>query len=211
MRLRQILAVGSLGAVLLALPSDFALSQAPPLSAPPPSASAPKAGGLPPLEELTATRERPLFAPDRRPDAVPTETEPEPDAAPVEEEPTELAFELAGIVIGPEIAVAVLHNKTTNAFVRLRRGETIEQWKVEEITARQVVLRRDNKRVRLQLFEEEKSADSNSEAKAVVAGAETTPRDPDQEPDAETPPEDPAPQKPPRRRMPLNQLPKEQP
>jgi hypothetical protein len=102
----------------------------------------------PPLEELQATRERPLFNPNRRPPAA----EPENDAPPPIVESSALPFELTGVAVGPDVRVAILRNKGSNEEARLKEGDKLEAWTVEIVTDRYVVLRGDGKRVRLWLF-----------------------------------------------------------
>lgn len=127
---------------LLALLPCAAAAQSPPAKAPVQSFA------LPPLEELRATRDRPLFSPNRRPD----ETAPGPESGPVEESPDSVPFELTGVVMGTEVAIAILRNRDTQETVQLRRGETLEAWSIEEIAARHVVLRQEDRQVRLELF-----------------------------------------------------------
>jgi type II secretory pathway component PulC len=127
---------------LLALLPCAAGAQSPPANAPV------RSFALPPLEELRATRERPLFSPSRRPD----EAAGGPEAGPVEESPDSLPFELTGVVMGTDVAIAILRNRDTQETVQLRRGETLEAWSIEEIAARHVVLRQEDRQVRLELF-----------------------------------------------------------
>jgi general secretion pathway protein N len=115
----------------------------------PPSPATARSFDLPSLDELRATRERPLFSPSRRPDV---ETAAAPEAAPVEESPDSLPFELTGVVLGSETAIAILRNRDTQETVQLRRGETLEAWSIEEIAPRHVVLRQEDRQVRLELF-----------------------------------------------------------
>lgn len=135
-------ALSTLLAMLALLPCAAA-AQSPPANAPVRSFT------LPPLEELRATRERPLFSSSRRPDA---EATPEPDVGPVEESPDSLPFELTGVVMGIDVAIAILRNRDTQETVQLRRGESLEAWSIEEIAARHVVLRQEDRQVRLELF-----------------------------------------------------------
>jgi len=107
---------------------------------------------LPPREELEATRERPLFSPSRQPDAQPEPAD--PSESPVSEAPESLPFELTGIVMAGDVGIAIMRNRETQEAVHLRQGETLEQWSVEEIASRYVVLRSDDKELRLQLFED---------------------------------------------------------
>jgi type II secretory pathway component PulC len=136
------IALAGLLAMLALLPSA-AGAQSPPANAPA------RSFALPPLPELRATRERPLFSPSRRPEA---EAAPAPDAGPVEESPDSLPFELTGVVMGTDVAIAILRNRDTQETVQLRRGETLEAWSIEEIAARHVVLRQEDRQVRLELF-----------------------------------------------------------
>jgi type II secretory pathway component PulC len=128
--------------VTLALLPCAAGAQSPPANAPV------RSFALPPLEELTATRERPLFSPSRRPDVE----APGPEAGPVEESPDSLPFELTGVVMGTDMAIAILRNRDTQETVQLRRGETLEDWSLEEVAPRHVVLRQEDRQVRLELF-----------------------------------------------------------
>lgn len=136
--------IRGLAVAILALVPCAAMAQSPPQDTPQ------RSFAMPPLEELRATRQRPLFAPRRRPDAkIVTEIE-----TPVTQEAPETApFDLTGIVIGEDRAVAILHNRDTQETVHLRQGEAAQSWSVTEIAQRHVVLRNEDKQVRLQLFE----------------------------------------------------------
>jgi general secretion pathway protein N len=129
--------------VMLALLSSAADAQSPPANAPVRSFAMP-----PPLEELRATRERPLFSPARRPDA---EAAADPVAV-VEESPDSLPFDLTGVVMGADRAIAILRNRDTQETVHLRQGEVLDTWSIEEIAPRHIVLRQDDRHVRLELF-----------------------------------------------------------
>jgi hypothetical protein len=129
-------------AILLLMPCAVA-AQTRPANAPVRSFS------LPPLEELQATRERPLFSPRRRPDV---EAAGEMESSPVEENPEFLPFELTGVVMGADVAIAILRNRDTQETVHLRQGEALDAWSLEEIAPRHVVLRQDDRQVRLELF-----------------------------------------------------------
>jgi general secretion pathway protein N len=119
-----------------------------------------------PLDALTATRERPLFRPTRRPPPpVPVAApapEPPPDAAPVAvaESPP---FDLVGAVVGKDTAIALLRNRATNQILRLRPGDDAEGWRVATIGSRTVALERDGRTQSLALL-------ATSPADAEVAG-----------------------------------------
>lgn len=130
--------------ILTLLPSSAAMAQKPPADAPV------RSFAMPSMDELRATRERPLFSPRRRPDEqVVTQV----DEPVVQEAPESVPFDLTGVVIGEDRAVAILHNRDTQETVHLRQGETADVWSVAEIAQRHVVLRSEGKEVRLQLFE----------------------------------------------------------
>jgi hypothetical protein len=123
--------------------------------------STPKASGeipeLPPIEDLSATMERPLFMPSRRPPAPPPPApvaKAEPVAVPTEESPADLT----GIVKSPDRTYAILTSRATKEVHHLRMGEKIEEWSVQEIGARYVVLRRGPGSLRLDLFAEKEAA-----------------------------------------------------
>lgn len=129
-------------AILVLLPCAVA-AQSPPANAPV------RSFALPPLQELRATRERPLFSPGRRPDAEAAE---DTETSPVEESPESLPFELTGVVMGADVAIAILRNRDTQETVSLRQGEALDAWSLEEIAARHVVFRQEDRQVRLELF-----------------------------------------------------------
>jgi hypothetical protein len=121
---------------------------------PAPAATAPTdSNGVPPLGELTATRERPLFSSTRRPPVPPEEAEPN---APVTEAKS-MSFELVGVVRSADSAFAILRNTESKEETRVPKGEKFGAWRVEEIHDRSVVLAGDAKRVRMRLFDESKA------------------------------------------------------
>lgn len=109
---------------------------------------------LPGLASMSQTRDRPLFAPSRRPPPPPpevAEAEPEPDRPQAPPEPP--PFDLAGIVVGGESGFALLRNHETEKIEHAKRGDVLAGWTVSEIGQRHVVVSRDDRTVRLALFE----------------------------------------------------------
>ncbi|HVZ52875.1 MAG TPA: hypothetical protein VG986_12970 [Pseudolabrys sp.] len=102
---------------------------------------------LPPIENLQATRERPLFTPTRRPPAIVVA----PEAPPPIVESVALPFELTGIAVGEDVRIAILHNKTTNEELRLRQGDKLDDWMLEQVADRYILLRGEGRRVRVWL------------------------------------------------------------
>jgi hypothetical protein len=105
---------------------------------------------LPALDDLTETRERPLFSSTRRPPDV----EPAPQAATPITEGASMPFELVGIALGADVSAAIFRNTDSKEETRVAKGAKIGSWNVEEISERAVVLRGNDKRVRMRLFNE---------------------------------------------------------
>lgn len=140
-------------ALLTAAPAQAQITQAPVLAPQSASPAAPaEDSGIPALEDLSATRERPLFSSTRRPVEV---VEPE-----VQEPVTEArAFnmELVGVVSSADISVAILRNKDSKEETRVPKGEALGEWTIEEVAPGYVILNGGGKRIRLRLFDEGKS------------------------------------------------------
>jgi len=104
------------------------------------------------LDSLTATRERPLFSPSRRPPPPP------PAPAPVVVQRTEPkpidppSIVLLGIVTEDGEARAVLRAGSSNKVVRARVGEEVGRWTVTQIEPRRLVLSHDDRVVSFALF-----------------------------------------------------------
>ena len=112
-----------------------------------------ESNGVPPLEDLSATRERPLFSSTRRPPPPPEEA----DEAPPITEAKSLNFELVGIVRSADAAYAIVRNTESKQETRVPRGERFSGWTIDEIGERSVVLSGEAKRVRLRLYDESKA------------------------------------------------------
>ena len=130
-------------------------------------AAPPRAPAFPAMEDLQATRDRPLFSPSRRPPDAPAPPEETSDAPPPVQEAASLPFELTGTVIGSEIKVAILRDRQTQEEVRLREGEEHGPWRIEEVAARHVLFRNEGRRVRLRLFDETAKAGDNVKVRRV--------------------------------------------
>jgi len=104
-----------------------------------------------PRESLTATRERPIFRPSRRPPppalaaapVVPQSPPPAPEAQP--------ALRLLGIVIGATEGFAVFISETTQNVVRLKTGEGHEGWILRSVKAREAVLEKNHRSAVIEL------------------------------------------------------------
>ena len=114
---------------------------------------------LPPIEDLNTTVERPLFMPSRRPPKAPAPVI--AAAAPVTVASEDAPADLTGIVSGPDRTYAILTSRATKEIHHLRTGEKIDDWSVQEIGPRYVVLRRGPGSLRLELFEEKEAGAGN--------------------------------------------------
>jgi hypothetical protein len=92
-----------------------------------------------PLNTLTATRERPLFTPSRRPppQALPAVIANVPPPPPPPAEPEQLALRLLGTIAGREGGIAICLNLATSAVVRVRTGESFEGWNLRTVRGRE--------------------------------------------------------------------------
>ncbi len=114
-----------------------------------PQAEAPRPTPFPwlTLDLLSATRDRPLFSPDRRgvePEPVVVEEEPEPEPEPEVVEETDAAppqVRLAGVVISGTLRIAMLHDEVEDEVVRLREGQSFSDWTLIAVAPRSVVFR----------------------------------------------------------------------
>ncbi len=99
-----------------------------------------------PLSKLSKTRDRPIFAPSRRP--------PPPPAAPViakqvepakPTEPEQPPLILVGTVAGGDSAIAIFVEQSTENTVRLRVNESHQGWTLRSIQEREVTLLKGRK------------------------------------------------------------------
>jgi general secretion pathway protein N len=99
------------------------------------------------LEDLAATRARPLFAPTRRPPPPPSARigAPRPDPSPVLAKPASPPFELIGAVVGERESYAVLRRRGTEKAARFRLGDDADGWRVGAIGRRSVTLEREGR------------------------------------------------------------------
>ena len=107
-----------------------------------------------PLRTLSATRERPIFSPSRRP---PPEAVAVAPAAPVPQAPRPAVAErpslaLVGTIVGEGESIAIFYNPTTKTTIRLRLGQTDDTgWKLVAVDARTTLLEKDRQSVTLAL------------------------------------------------------------
>jgi general secretion pathway protein N len=107
-----------------------------------------------PLGSLTATRERPLFSPSRRPPppVVVAKAPPPPPPPPKPAEPEKPQLSLVGTVLGENWErIGLFVNPADRNAVRLRLGEDHKGWVLRAVRPRQVVLEKGQQRAVLEL------------------------------------------------------------
>ncbi len=103
-----------------------------------------------PLDRLSATRERPLFSPTRRPPPPPPPHVAAPAPPPPPPPPPDVA--LFGIVMDGDEAHAVVRASPADKIMRVRVGDDIGGWKVAEIGGRRLVLSLDDRIATFMMF-----------------------------------------------------------
>ncbi len=96
-----------------------------------------------PLKTLSATRERPLFTPSRRPPAPVIAGPPPPQpvaAAPPTPAPEKPRFSLVGAIVGEGESIAVLLDEGTRDIIRLKTGENHAGWVLRSVRRREATL-----------------------------------------------------------------------
>jgi hypothetical protein len=110
-----------------------------------------------PLDRLSATRDRPLFSPSRRPvPPPPPSPSPPVEQAPVAVIPPPPNVTLVGIVMDDDGARALIRSSATKAD-RVQIGDDIGGWKVSQIEGRRLVLSLDGRFATFTLFSNENS------------------------------------------------------
>jgi hypothetical protein len=98
-----------------------------------------------PLAQLSATRERPIFSPSRRPPPVAVAAEPTTiKAAPVRKKEAEAPqFALVGTIASDQDGFGIFLDQSTKEALRLKIGEDYQGWKLRAIRGREVTLEKD--------------------------------------------------------------------
>jgi general secretion pathway protein N len=113
------------------------------------------------FDQLTATRERPLFSPTRRPPPPPVLVDQGRPAPPPD--PPNLA--LLGIVKDLSGGSAIIRSKSSDKVLRVRVGDKVDSWKVGQVEERKLVLSLDGRSTVFTLFNGGQPTDDS----AVVA------------------------------------------
>jgi general secretion pathway protein N len=104
------------------------------------------------LEQLAATRERPLFSPSRhaRPASVSIVRAPAPQ--PPAPPPAPPKIELQGTIINADEALAIVYSSANNQTTRLHIGDEISGWKVAVVEERKLVLSLEQRTAEFTMF-----------------------------------------------------------
>jgi len=104
------------------------------------------------LESLSATRERPIFLPSRRPAARPVvviDLARAPVTLPTQPQPERLGLGLIGTVVVGAEGIAVFLDEATKGVVRLRTGDSHSGWMLRSVRRREATVEKGAERVRL--------------------------------------------------------------
>jgi hypothetical protein len=123
-----------------------------------------------PLDRLSATRERPLFSPTRRPTPPPPPRPPEAAPVAVVLQPPNL--QLFGIVVDDEGARAIVRSGAEKVD-RVQIGDDIGGWKVAQIEGRRLVLSLDGRLATYTLFSDDNGQQTPRDADQAAAPAAT--------------------------------------
>lgn len=103
-----------------------------------------------PLKALSATRERPIFSPSRRPPspvvaAAPSAATPQPIAKPIEPERPQLL--LVGTVVNETVGIGIFLDQLTNRTISLTKGQGQKGWILRDVRRREVILQKDKQTI----------------------------------------------------------------
>jgi general secretion pathway protein N len=106
-----------------------------------------------PLKQLSATRERPIFSPSRRPPQTAVAAAPyvPPPAPPQPVELPRPQLSLVGTISGEVQGFGIFVEQVGDKALRLKTGEAHMGWTLLEVRARQIVLQKDNETITLSL------------------------------------------------------------
>jgi hypothetical protein len=99
-----------------------------------------------PLNQLSGTRDRPIFSPSRRPPPSVAAAEPvraKPPPRKKEIEPPQLS--LVGTIASGDEGFGIFLDQSTKAALRLKVGEDYQGWKLSAIRGREVTMEKDER------------------------------------------------------------------
>jgi hypothetical protein len=128
------------------------------------------------IDSLSATRERPLFSPTRRPPARPAAAPPplvrRADPAPP---PSPPGVVLLGVVIGGDTARAFVRSEPPDKTLRVAIGDDIGGWKVSQIERHELVLSLGDRSATFKIFDSAKTTEPPPSVEPSPKPAQTQP------------------------------------
>lgn len=112
------------------------------------------------LDQLSATRERPLFSPSRRALRPPIVSNLRPSGLRAPSLPPKI--ELHGTVIDADETLAIVYSAADNQTLRLHLGDEIGGWKVAVIDERKLVLSLEDRTAEFAIFTGKNSNDTTT-------------------------------------------------
>jgi len=101
-----------------------------------------------PLRVLTATRERPLFSPSRRPPAPPAVAAPALPPRPVaaaKPEPDHPLLTIVGTIVSASDGIAVFIDQASNDVIRMHTGQDHDGWVLRSVHGREASFEKNQK------------------------------------------------------------------
>ncbi|MBS0431941.1 MAG: general secretion pathway protein GspN [Proteobacteria bacterium] len=144
----------------------------------PPLKAAPAAPGVPPLQDFANVWEHPLFSPDRKPIAG------APDSG---DGTSSNNLDLTGVILLPDLRMALLRDRATGRTLRIREGQSAEGASVIEVKPRSAVVEAGGTRLELALKPGPAPTANPGDNPPPGPGADTV------EEDATSPPQPPVP------------------
>ena len=97
-----------------------------------------------PLKQFSATRDRPIFSPSRRPPAPPAiMTVAKVVVPPKPKEPEQPQLSLVGTIAGDDDKFGIFIDQSTKAVLRLRLGDDFQGWKLQSVKGREVAFQKN--------------------------------------------------------------------
>ena len=113
-----------------------------------------------PMSKLSATHDRPLFSPSRRPPPPTISAAPEPPPPLVKPVvPESPSFKLVGTIIGEDNRIGIFVSETSKTTIRIREGEGDSGWTLRSIDPHSAVFEGYGRMVTLVFPEAEQSGD----------------------------------------------------
>jgi len=101
-----------------------------------------------PLSKLSATRDRPIFSPSRRPPppaVIAAPAAPPPKPPPPKPEPDHPALTLVGTVTGETDGIGIFKDEATSDIVRLKTGEGHDGWRLLSVHEREATFEKNSR------------------------------------------------------------------